>query len=55
MKNYVYSDKNAQPNKVVFRCEADNILEADALYRLAIGKDPAKERYIACESFEKES
>lgn len=53
MKTYIYSDKNTQPNKVVFECLALNILEADVLYIAALGKDPAKEKYIACEAFEK--
>lgn len=52
MKTYIYSDKGQQPNKVVFQCQADNILEADALYRVTLGKDPAKEKYIACEVIE---
>jgi hypothetical protein len=54
MKTYIYSDKNVQPNKVVFECQAKSILEADVLYKAALGKDPAKERYIACEVFEKD-
>lgn len=49
MNKYVYRDKSSEPCRIIFECEASTILEADALYRLSIGRDPSKEKYVACE------
>lgn len=51
-KRYVYRDKRKMPAELVFECEADNILEADALYRAAAHGDPVKQPYVGCEAFE---
>lgn len=42
---YVNYLKNRE---VIFECEAKNILEADELYKKAIGKDPAKQSDVGC-------
>lgn len=52
MKKYAYRDKRKSPPELVFECEADNILEADALYRAAGHGDPAKQPYVGCEAWE---
>lgn len=52
MNKYIYSDKRKTPPKVVFECEAPNILEADKLYKKATGNDPAQQPYVGCESKE---
>lgn len=49
MKRYVYRDKRQVPPKVVFECEAENILEADALYRAETKNDPVRQPYVGCE------
>lgn len=49
MTKYIYRDKREAPPKVVFECDAENILEADALYRLATKNDPVRQPYVACE------
>lgn len=50
MTHYTYRDNRQVPPKVVFECEANGILEADELYKVATGKDPAKQPYVGCES-----
>jgi hypothetical protein len=50
MPTYVYRDKNFTPPKEVFRCEAKDILEADRQYKESVGKDPAKQPHVGCES-----
>lgn len=44
-KKYTYIDHN-QGDKVVFECEAKDILEADELYKKATGKNPEKQGYV---------
>lgn len=50
MPKYIYRDKREVPPKIVFECEAENILEADALYRAAGHGDPVKQPYVGCEA-----
>lgn len=50
MPTYVYRDKNFKPWKEVFACEAKDIIEADKKYKESMGKDPAKQPHIGCES-----
>jgi len=34
---------------VIFECEAENILEADALYEKATGQKASKQGHVGCE------
>jgi len=36
--------------KIIFECVANNILEADKMYKEVVGKDPDKQNYIGCSS-----
>lgn len=49
MHTYVYWDKNKTPPQEIFRCEAEDILQADKKYKEATGKDPAKQPHVGCE------
>jgi hypothetical protein len=49
MNRYIYTDKLEAPPKVVFECGAEDILEADALYRVATKKDPVKQAHVGCQ------
>ena len=49
MKTYIYRDNSTPEKKIVFQCKAENILEADLLYKEATGKDVVKQFYIGCE------
>ena len=33
---------------LVFECEADNVTQADALYKAQTGQDPVKQKNISC-------
>lgn len=55
MKKYTYMDHkhkdktyhgNGQFGKIVFVCNAANILEADALYRVATGDEPMRQPHV---------
>lgn len=46
MKTYIYKDYKT--NKIVFQCQANNILEADKLYEAATGHNIVKQPYIGC-------
>jgi hypothetical protein len=46
---YIYRDNRVTPAKDVFVCRAENILEADAIYRMATKNDPVKQPYVGCE------
>jgi len=52
MKTFVYKDntnsKKGGECPIVFKCEAPTIMEADELFKAAIGKDPAKMNHIGC-------
>lgn len=47
MKTYIYTDNVKK--KVLFECQADDILEADKLFQQHTGLDPVKERGVGCE------
>ncbi|MDP2676357.1 MAG: hypothetical protein Q8O83_01590 [bacterium] len=47
IKKFIYRD-NSRGGVVVFKCEAEGILEADAMYIEAVGNDPKKEPHIGC-------
>jgi hypothetical protein len=49
VNKYIYRDNREMPSKVIFKCQAKNILEADALYRKATKNDPVKQPYVGCE------
>lgn len=49
MTKYIYRDNRETPPKVVFECQANNILEADAIYRVSTKNDPVKQPYVGCE------
>jgi len=51
MRTYKYRNNNFQPPTLVLEC-TDGILEADEIYKKAVGKDPAKQPYIGCEIIE---
>jgi hypothetical protein len=51
-KKYTYRDNKTPDRDIVFECLANDILEADAMFKAETGKDPAKLNHIAC-SFEK--
>lgn len=55
MNKYTYSDKRSAPAKPVFECIAENILDADKLYREATKQDPVKQPYVGCEVAPSES
>lgn len=44
MKTYIYTDHIIE--KVIFVCDAENIMEADKLYTEVIGKNPTKQPYV---------
>ena len=50
---YTYIDYQEKPPKIIFQCEADNILEADHLYKVATGKNVSKQAHIGCQIEEK--
>jgi len=49
MKHYKYTDYKI--SKIIFECDASNIIEADKLFLKKTGKNASKESYITC-SFE---
>ena len=49
-KHYIYTDHCKE--MIVFEVKASTILEADILYKIATGKDPAKQLNIGCETKE---
>lgn len=55
MNKYKYSDKRNTPTKIVFECEAVDILAADKLYREATKQDPVKQPYVGREISPSES
>jgi hypothetical protein len=48
---FTYRDNSAD-GKIIFQCDAKDILEADKLYIKKTGRDPAKQKYVGC-SFKK--
>jgi hypothetical protein len=48
--HFTYVDNTDYPKvEVVFECDATNILEADALYKEATGKDVRTQPVIGCQ------
>ena len=47
LKKYTYRD-NSAGGKIVFECNAHDILEADKFYQKQTGKNPEKQSFIGC-------
>ncbi|MDD5043395.1 MAG: hypothetical protein PHD51_01850 [Patescibacteria group bacterium] len=50
LRRYVYTDHKIE--KVIFECEAGDILEADELYKKATGNDSSKQAYVGIQILE---
>ncbi len=48
-KKYVYRNNSDNEHEIIFECEAEDILEADKLYKEKMGNDPAKQNFVGCE------
>jgi hypothetical protein len=44
---YIYTDHNT--GKYNFTCQANNLIEADLLFKAKFGIDPSKLFYVGCE------
>ena len=49
MNKYVYTDNTKHDSKIVFCCEAKDILEADKAYKEKTGKDVMKQPHVGCQ------
>ena len=47
IKHYTYHDNN-DGGKIMFECDAKDILEADKMYQKETGKDVKKQPHIGC-------
>jgi len=47
LKKYTYRD-NSAGGKVVFECDAKDILEADKMYQEKTGENPEKQNDVGC-------
>lgn len=47
MKKFIYTDHKVE--KIVFECEAEDILEADKLLKLQLNVEAVKSPWIGCQ------
>ena len=52
---YYYNNAERESNKspLVFYCEAENIIDADKLYKEFVGVDPRKQNFVGCQIVKK--